>query len=58
MAVSRTHHYTVEPSDLDGEGKIRLASEIVDRLLPSLPGPERPSAVATSPLDSSLEKKV
>ena len=48
----------VETSDLDGEGRIRLASEVVDRLLPSLPGPERPSALATSPLDSSLEKKV
>ena len=47
----------VESSDLNGEGRIRLASEVVNRLLSSLPGPERPSGGAASTLDS-LEEKV
>jgi hypothetical protein len=48
----------VESSDLDGEGRIRLASEVVDRLLSSIPGRARKSAGAASTLDSSLEEKV
>jgi hypothetical protein len=47
----------VESSDLDDVGRIRLASEVVNRLLPSLP-PERPSVGAAATLDSSLEEKV
>ena len=47
----------VESSDLDEEGRSRLANEVVNGLLSSLP-PERPSAGATTTLDSSLEEKV
>jgi len=47
----------VESSDLDEEGRSRLASEVVNRLLSSLPR-ERPSVGAATTLDSSLEEKV
>jgi hypothetical protein len=47
----------VESSDLDEEGRSRLASEVVKRLLSSLP-PERPSVGTATTLDSSLEEKV
>jgi len=47
----------VESSDLDEEGRRRLASEVVKRLLSSLP-PERPSVGTATTLDSSLEEKV
>jgi hypothetical protein len=46
----------VESSDLDGEGRIRLASEVVDRLRSSIPGRERKSAGAPSTLDSSFRE--
>jgi hypothetical protein len=47
----------VESSDLDEEGRSRLASEVVNRLLSSLPR-ERPSVGAAATVDSSLEEKV
>ena len=47
----------VESSDLDEEGRSRLASEVVNRLLSSLPR-ERPSIGAATTVDSSLEEKV
>jgi hypothetical protein len=48
----------VESCDLDRDGRIRLAKDVVKQLLPRLEGLERPSAEPRSPRDQSLEKKV
>jgi AAA domain len=49
---------TVESRDLDGEGRVGLANEILTRLVPVLPVRERPNAGTPSALDASREEKV